>query len=505
MQEFWFCEACRSMNRGDADYCYRCRAPKVQATMATVHERTLDGVMLPGVDYLEQNEAVAILARHPYSAAWPMGYLSAVLLLVPVIFQLGLIVEFAFTTLRLAVPALYDSTLMPPAMYQGVWLVFLGSTLLAGAAHSVFLGFVTSNVPSLAAGQPRFGPLRAAAWWIEALGWTLRADLSIWIPLYVTLWIMGRMAWLGFEATGALVFGLGLLWLVHKIFGGPVDAVRKPGRLLDDLTKRLGLSSTPSGRAGLWTGAWGIARLIDATFPLVIIGSAFLVVILAVAQLSDMAAGGSGLFDFWNVINGMGVVVGSMMVVELAANAIALCLLIRITLSLCEGERARRKWVLAAARTPGGMRPAPQPAPPPPPQPRPAPVAPAPPMPQAPPAIAPAAVMPAPQANAPAIPLPRWIRTQADSRTGQQDVDLGPEDEPLADDDVNVADAPRKVLSPSLRVVPVYALPGSTETRAPAPAAAIKATEPAPVLEATEPALPPGQSQSRADDWPEGI
>jgi hypothetical protein len=36
MQEFWFCARCKSMNRANSQQCYRCKALKTEATLATV-------------------------------------------------------------------------------------------------------------------------------------------------------------------------------------------------------------------------------------------------------------------------------------------------------------------------------------------------------------------------------------------------------------------------------------------------------------------------------------
>jgi hypothetical protein len=80
------------MNRADADRCYKCRAPRATSTMATVHERRLADVAMPGVDQLDRGQAEAIVAYGGYVAVWPLGWVSAGLLFLAALFETGLAV-----------------------------------------------------------------------------------------------------------------------------------------------------------------------------------------------------------------------------------------------------------------------------------------------------------------------------------------------------------------------------------------------------------------------------
>jgi hypothetical protein len=490
MQEYWLCEACRSMNRGDSRRCYRCRANRSTSTMAVVHERRLEGVLLPGADYLEQNEAQAMLAVHPYTAAWPLGYFAAVLLFLPVLFEVGAIAAYAAEIASIVVPAY-----APGPGVGRLWIVCLAgygfSLFVASVAQSIFLGLINRNVPSLGGGQPRFGPIRAGFWWIESLLWSWRAELAIWLPMVLAAGGIAGMWRVGFAGVFSLTFGLGLAWLSIKVLGSPLYALRKPARLPKDLITRLALQKTPAGQAGLWSGAWITSRLITVTFPLVVLGAFVLVTILASLEILSLAAGTESL-DITTLANTYGLLMTLILVGELIADAIALALLARLTLSLCEAERGRRKWVLFAAATPGGVRPTPQPAPPPPPQPRPAP--PSEPAPPVAPTPQPAAGSTASTVPNPAIPYPRWIRTQADSLAERQRGGA-PVPEPVEE---MPPGTPEPVLRPSINVVPVYSPPArSPRPASPAPAQAV---EPA-AAEAPRPGLSPIPEPDR----PEGM
>jgi hypothetical protein len=482
MQEYWFCEACKSMNRGDADRCYRCRAPKARATMATVHERRIEDVLMPGVDRLEPGEARAMLAQHPYSAAWPIGYVSAVLLVVAAVFQFVLALVLAAPLLSLIRPsfALGNGWYVAVA---GLSLGFTVASLVAAVAHSVFLGLTDMNVPSLGGGQPRFEPLRAGLWWIEAAGWALRAYLTVWIPLFIGLMAMEVLGLFG------ILLAMALLYMSGRLFRDPLYSLRKPVRLLDDLIRRLSVRGDTGGLASTWSIAWIAARLIDTLGPVLLTCAWLIAVAAAFVQAVRSANGGGPLYDLGQIVTEVYALSVLLLVLEVIANAIALCLLARLTLSLSSSQRVRRDWVVESAGRPSGLYPAGLPAgtvaspTDPPAGPAPAPVAP----------ITQPAMWEPPrqsivQPPAPPIARPRWIRTQ-DGLVG--------EDASEAPLPAEAPPAPERVLRPSSNALPRYGVPQWPETPVPPQA-------PAPQAPAPQQAPPDGTLPAEAD-WPEGI
>jgi hypothetical protein len=351
MQEFWFCEACKSMNRGDAANCYKCRAPRAQATMATVHERRLADITMPGVDELTPDHARALLARYPYSAAWPIGYASIALLAPPVLFQLGfLLCEVAYL-IALVAPNSYSLgagwSLLVAICAGGYGL----SILVAAVVHSVFLALTDANVPSLGGGQPRFAPPRAAAWWIESALWAWRANATVWIPLYIGIVSMSVVGLFG------IVFAMALIWLATKYLRNPMYSLRKPARLLEDMVGRLSLrGSNDTGLPGLWSAAWSTARMIDVISPVVVIGGGFIIVVAQIIQMMREASGSAPASEltFIGSLTTMSAVLVLLLMAEVAANTIALVLLARVTWSLSDSEKVRRKWVVQSAGWPSG-------------------------------------------------------------------------------------------------------------------------------------------------------
>ena len=80
MQESWFCAQCKSMNRATSQQCYKCRAPKAGATLATVADRPLGVVLTPGLDEEHREVAWTLMFRQSYVSAWKLGYAAAALL-----------------------------------------------------------------------------------------------------------------------------------------------------------------------------------------------------------------------------------------------------------------------------------------------------------------------------------------------------------------------------------------------------------------------------------------
>ncbi len=348
MQEFWFCSRCSSMNWATARQCYKCRAVREQATLARVQERRLEDVAMPGVDKLDPGHAVA-LAQGSYVTTWLLGRLSTVPIFLAGIFTLGLVLGDLALLMPLARSGTYDlgSTgfVLILASSTGLGISSVASIVLSG----IYLGLLDRNVSSLGGGTPRFGPWRAAAWWIESWLWFMRAWLLVYGPLWFGLWVMSNVSSI-----------VGLLLIVplyvggYALLGSPMYALRKPARLLEDLLRRLSLSgSGDSPLAAMWSGAWMSARLIVLLYPFIFLGIDLLAVLVLAARLQP---------DVANFVDPQGVavlLVGAFFLVigvALAADAVAFFLLGRITLSLCSSERDRRRWVLAGA---GGGGPGP--------------------------------------------------------------------------------------------------------------------------------------------------
>ncbi|MGD0862629.1 MAG: hypothetical protein ABSA21_07690 [Candidatus Limnocylindrales bacterium] len=544
MQEFWFCEACKSMNRGDADKCYRCRAPKAHATMATVHERRLEGVMMPGVDQLEPGAARAMLAQHPYDVAWPYGYVSVALLILAMLFQIGFAIWWLAVLVTLHAPSL--DTLGGYAFggytlgagWSGFEQIslwgYVAASIGAAVVHSVFLALTDTNVPALGGGQPRFGPAQAAAWWIEALGWAWRANLTVWIPLYICLRSAEIVGGFGPLGVLGLMFGIALIWLSIRLLGSPLYSLRKPGRLLEDLTRRLALrGSSDSGLASMWSAAWGTARMIDLMGPVVVVGAVFAMAIVSIFEMLRTTSGAAPDFGLGTVLSSfyaITLLITVLVIAELVANSIALFLLARVTLSLCDSERARRRWVIESAGRPAGRVPnagaypagfmpsAQIPAAPPASAvDSPAGAAARPPWTTAQPAMSEPPRPVAPTAPAPPVPRPRWIGVQAELAGENARAALRPTE-------------PRPTQPPPTAPsaeTPPNQPPAAESPTAPSPAP--PPVEPAPAAESAKPVLRPSSSMSRyrvpesraarrpeaspaeeepvplQPDWPEGI
>jgi hypothetical protein len=328
MQEFWFCSECRSMNRADARRCYKCRALKEQSTLATVAERN-DGVVLtPGLDEEHREVAWALMSTNRYVSAWRLGYVAAgliclFLVLAPLFF--GAVVVALISIVR------SQAADQPNTGLAAILLVLtLASTLVFMAMvvlHSVFLGLTAMNSPALGCGTPRFGPVRSGLWWIESYLWSTWGMLTLWFWPYLIARALGVLC-------------------------GPIAAIGKPRRMLQDLMDRSGVPGSSGSRpVGVWSIAWVAARCINYVaylLPLLLIISAFILYLFTGLVGIHLSPAPEGQLLFFSLIL-LAVILGG----ELLAEGSALFLLSRITIELSRRQRAREAWVrqgLAVAR-----------------------------------------------------------------------------------------------------------------------------------------------------------
>ena len=342
MQEFWFCEACKSMNRASVQQCYRCHAPKSVFTMATVQQR-VGAVLTPGLDEEHREVAWALMVRQTYISAWRLGYLSAALL--------GFVILAGIAWLAAEIVTMVSLHSLYPILFNDhrtneinvAWVLLAGTFLFAAIVHSVFLGLTSMDAPALGSGSPRFDTYRAFLWWIEATLWWFRAALAFVIPplLFLAALILENV-----------VFGvlLGIVWTVCAfwLLGDPITSLGKPRRLLADLYERLGVPGASDARiVTYWAAAWGTARGIVYAIAAVIwiVGIAMVVLVFFGRPLSisfDPAPQNQSDAALTLLID-----VGA--VIEVLAEGTALLLLMRITIELARRQRTREQWVLGGA------------------------------------------------------------------------------------------------------------------------------------------------------------
>jgi hypothetical protein len=335
MQEFWFCASCKSMNRASSQQCYRCKARKTEATLATVANRQQDVVLTPGLDEEHREVAWTLMFRQKYISAWKLGYLAAGLIF-------ATLAVSAFAAVQTLVIVIVGDSLRAGGPNEGqlallgvTGLASLGVGVLMVVVHSVFLCLTSMNAPALGSGSPRFDPARAAVWWIESALWAIRGGLAFVIPPMLA--VFGLLI-------GGLIFGLaiGVVWSICAfwLLGDPVTNLGKPKRLLADLWDRLGVPGSANSRTvTLWSFAWGTAR-----------GIAYLV--SAMLFLSIFVLAFAGLFiEFTPVSQDQTALVGRLitdfvLIVEFVADGIGLYLLAQVTIELARRQRTREEWVL---------------------------------------------------------------------------------------------------------------------------------------------------------------
>jgi hypothetical protein len=326
MQEYWFCAACKSMNRADAKRCYKCRAPKEEATLATTAHRQQGVVLTPGLDDDHRAEAWTLMSSRRYTSAWRLGYVAAGMLvitlaLLAMLTAVDFVVLLAGGLFDQSRTATHEPDRIQVAIVTVVAMSLVAFLLLTLVVHSVFLGLTSMNSAALGSGTPRFGAVRAGLWWLEALGWTIWGVLCLSVILY-------------------------LIAKALRILGGPISAITKPRRLLQDLMDRLGVPGSSDSRlVGYWSMAWGTARGINYAMSLapLILAAMFLFIFTALSVTGlGYTPAPPGQVAFYATLLVVLLTVG-----ELVADGVALFLLARITWELASRQRVREEWVVS--------------------------------------------------------------------------------------------------------------------------------------------------------------
>jgi hypothetical protein len=357
MQSYWFCDSCKSMNRAEASRCYSCRAPK-GSSLPEVHGHPHD-VLIPGQTAPEDVRVVPALSGGSYLGALLLGYLSAILFIVPLLAGLVVLCGGVINILSALEPERFAmSATMERLTTMG--LILYGAGLgLAVLFHSAFLCLTTSNVPALGGGMPRFGSTRAALWWIEGRLWVALASL-IFGMLAAGALLAAAMFFPG------LIVGVVAFWALSRLIGSPITLIRKPVRLHADLARRLGLQdSAGHGLVSTWATSWTIARLLEMLAPLLMA----LVMLLAAVGLFGQAVSGASQRDLLARAESLDRTVEASYVlfvaVAFAADLFALFAMTRLTLWYVHAQRARRAWILGGAKSRGATPPAARPPAPP--------------------------------------------------------------------------------------------------------------------------------------------
>jgi hypothetical protein len=357
MQEFWFCSACSSMNRGDTARCYKCHALKAQATLATVAERQPGVVLTPGLDEEHREIAWALMSANRYISAWRLGYVAGALLIAFPILTLAMIAVLALVLLGGGGvgPVAARGQVAPGMAILFVALELAGSLcfLAMVATHSAFLALTSMNSPALGSGQPRFGPVRSFFWWVESYLWAWWGLQVFLIPVYL---VLGVLLLFQLLATFGLILGvlIGLLciyivrWLLEAL-GGPIASIGKPKRLLQDLTLRLGVPGASDTRfVGLWGMSWAWARGIEFVVILspVLVGLLLLAVFFyawqAGLQLQPAPADQSAVFFV--------ILFLLPIVLHMAADLFGYYTLGRATIEMSKRQRTREEWVIGGLK-----------------------------------------------------------------------------------------------------------------------------------------------------------
>ena len=364
MQEYWFCEACKSMNRANSRSCYRCRAPRDAATMGTVIQRQPGTVLSPSLDEHDRAAALELMRYHGYFSAWRIGYVAASLLALA-----GAILLALSADLFALMPFIVQNRTLPADDPRTTWLTILVfafsvAALFGIVIHSVFLGLSSANTRALGAGTPRFYPLRAALWWVESSLWAIRASLGFIVPVLV-VYLATLIGVLFLGILGAIIFGLflGIVWVVltYMLLGNPITSLGKPKRLLADLYDRLAVPGSRDGRVvSWWAMSWGVSRsIVDAVAALIYL------VVLAVVLIALVGFFVGFQLDFAPAEQSNDAYTALVIFVtgaQIIAELVAWVLLIVITWEIADRQRIRENWVQSGVR-PSGSPVSPTPVP----------------------------------------------------------------------------------------------------------------------------------------------
>jgi hypothetical protein len=324
MQEFWFCSQCSSMNRSDSKRCYKCRAVKEGSTLATVAERNKGVVLTPGLDEEHREIAWALMTGNRYVSAWRLGYVSAGLIALSLILASAIAVDLVVIWIGIVAHAVApgSSVAQNPALSAillALFIVLAAVSLTMVVLHSIFLGLTAMNSPALGCGTARFGPVRSGLWWIESYLWSAWGLQTLWVfPLVV-----------------ARAFG---------VLCGPVAAIGKPRRMLQDLMQRFGVPGAADTRVvGFWSMTWAAARVISYfsyLLPVVLLIAAYFLFHVVPLLGIHVVSAPQGQVVFFALI-----LVALISVGEILAAAAGLFFLAQITLELSRRQRTREIWV----------------------------------------------------------------------------------------------------------------------------------------------------------------
>jgi len=330
MQEYWFCDRCKSMNRANAAKCYHCQTPKAGNVFHTLVERQAGTVLTPGLD--EEHRAVAwtLMARQSYVSAWKLGYVAAALLVLAIPIDVFFAALGSLSALdgRGVSGAVNDPRAVPAVALAGL------AMLAVIVVHSCFLALATMDAPALGCGTPRFATPRAAVWWIESYLWALRAGLAFVLPPLIAL--------AAFSIVGIPGLVFGIVWMVsaYVLLGDPISSLAKPRRLLEDLYERSGVPGSPDKRiVSLWALAWGASQAL-----VYVAASILYILIIVVAIIAIVSQSVDLTFDrqFDDTIAIFLLVVG---MARAVADAISYLLLARVTVEIAGRQRERENWV----------------------------------------------------------------------------------------------------------------------------------------------------------------
>jgi uncharacterized protein DUF4328 len=214
MLDVWVCSNCHSINRERAAVCYKCGAPREQATgegagmrpVRAIHERLVNG----------------------YRSTVELAILTSALILVVVFVEIyRTIVESGTTN---AVYRLLDDLIAGGAFDRAAWEAPLAATdrlalptivafVAAIAAFATWLSVTVGNVPGLGGGEPSVTPVRAFAWSVipvvnlRRIPQILQEVLYRLDPRAGGVFMVG-LAWIGLVGS----------WIVARIVGLYLDA-----------------------------------------------------------------------------------------------------------------------------------------------------------------------------------------------------------------------------------------------------------------------------------------